>query len=101
MTDKDETVVTTSILHFKLQEPTSAVKDANDDNESTLVCRAYNPAIKTIDHHYIETKITLDVQCKLYKRIFTHDPNHVFNFTFIHKNDTKCNLNIIAIATAT
>ncbi|XP_025414233.1 uncharacterized protein LOC112686242 [Sipha flava] len=61
VTDKDETVVTTSILHFKLQEPTSVVIDANDDNESTLVCRAYNPAIKTIDHHYIETKITLDV----------------------------------------
>ncbi|XP_022178469.1 uncharacterized protein LOC111039313 [Myzus persicae] len=62
VTDKDELVVTTSILSFILWGPKSAVINENDDNESTLVCHAYNPVIKTFDRHYIETKITLDVQ---------------------------------------
>jgi len=65
VTDKDELVVTTSILSFILWGPKSAVINDNDDNESTLVCHAYNPVIKTFDRHYVETKITLDVQCKL------------------------------------
>uniref|UniRef100_A0A2S2PHW8 Ig-like domain-containing protein n=1 Tax=Schizaphis graminum TaxID=13262 RepID=A0A2S2PHW8_SCHGA len=62
VTDKDELVVTTSILSFVLWGPKSAVINENDDNESTLVCHAYNPVIKTFDRHYVETKITLDVQ---------------------------------------
>lgn len=65
MTDKDELIVTTSILSFIIWGPKSAVINENDDNESILVCHAYNPVIKTIDRHYVETKITLDVQCKL------------------------------------
>jgi len=65
VTDKDELVVTTSILSFILWGPKSAVNNENDDNESTLVCHAYNPVIKTFNHHYVETKIILDVQCKL------------------------------------
>lgn len=63
--DKDEIVVTTSILSFMLRGPKSVVVLENDDDKSTLVCRAYNPAIKTIDRDYVETKITLDVLCKL------------------------------------
>ncbi|XP_025191738.1 uncharacterized protein LOC112591991 [Melanaphis sacchari] len=62
VTDKDELVVTTSILSFVLWGPKSAAVNENDDNESTLVCHAYNPVIKTFDRHYVETKITLDVQ---------------------------------------
>ncbi|XP_029341821.1 uncharacterized protein LOC100167149 isoform X2 [Acyrthosiphon pisum] len=62
VTDKDELVVTTSILSFILWGPKSAVINENDDNESTLVCHAYNPVIKTFDRHYVETKITLDAQ---------------------------------------
>lgn len=65
MTENDEMAVTTSILRFMIRGPKSALVDGSDYNESTLVCRAHNPAIKTSDHHYIETKITLDVQCKL------------------------------------
>ncbi|VVC37605.1 Immunoglobulin subtype,Immunoglobulin-like domain,Immunoglobulin-like fold,Immunoglobulin subtype 2 [Cinara cedri] len=59
--DKDEMVVTTSVLSFMLRAPYSAEDHENDYNETTLVCRAYNPAIK-IERTYVETKITLDVQ---------------------------------------
>lgn len=63
--DKDEMVVTTSVLNFMLRGPKSVVVHENDDDKSTLVCRAFNPVIKTNDHDYVETKITLNVQCKL------------------------------------
>lgn len=74
-TDKDEMVVTSSILSFMLRGPKSAIIDENDDNESTLVCRAYNPTIKIFDRHYVETKIILDVQCEFLLK-------HVFFFHF-------------------
>lgn len=64
-TNQDEMQVTTSILSFVIRGPKSDVPDENYDNESTLVCRSYNPVIKTSDRHYVETKIALDVQCKL------------------------------------
>lgn len=65
MTDKDEMIVTISILNFMLRGPKSAAAvDENDDGELALVCRVYNPAIKTSDRHYVETKVMLDLQCK-------------------------------------
>lgn len=63
MSNKDEMVETKSVIHFMLRGPKSAI-DENYDNESTLVCRAFNPTIKTFDRHYVETKIVLNVQCK-------------------------------------
>lgn len=65
-TDEDEIVVMTSVLSFMLRAPKSAISNENNDNESILVCKAYNPVIKTYDRHNVETKITLDVQCKYY-----------------------------------
>lgn len=68
--DDDEMTVTTSILSFVLRGPKSAVADENDDDDgngdniSVLVCRTYNPVIKTFDRHHVETRIALDVQCK-------------------------------------
>lgn len=63
--DGGEIVVMTSVLSFMLRGPKSAKVDENDNNISNLVCRSYNPAIKTLDHHYVESKISLDVQCEL------------------------------------
>lgn len=65
-TDEDEIVVMTSVLSFMLRAPKSAISNENNDNESILVCKAYNPVIKTYVRHNVETKITLDVQCKYY-----------------------------------
>lgn len=89
VTDKDEMIVTTSILNFMLQGPKSAAAvDENDDGELTLVCRAYNPAIKTSDRHYVETKVTLDVQCKYRYFIFQNTSRQNMN----HKNLFEINI---------
>lgn len=68
--DDDEITVTTSVLSFVLRGPKSAVADENDDDDNkddyifVLVCRTYNPVIKTFDRHHVENRIVLDVQCK-------------------------------------
>lgn len=77
-------LVTTSILSFMLKEPKSAIADENDDDVSILVCRTYNPVIKILHKHHVETKIALDMQCKFHKNCTSTTWVFVLNIFFFY-----------------